>query len=138
MTRHWPALLVRQVLRHARRHKLLAALNVLSVALIVHLFRKGFTGTALFTAQDIITMSAVGALQHRGLQDRVALVGFDDFAMADVLDPGITVIEQDARRMGRMAAQALFTRMDGHDGPVTTDVVPSRMVIRGSGEIPPR
>ena len=38
MTRHWPRLLVRQVLRHARRHKFLAALNILSVALGVCVF----------------------------------------------------------------------------------------------------
>lgn len=38
MTLHWPVILVRQVLRHARRHKLLAALNVLSVALGVCVF----------------------------------------------------------------------------------------------------
>ncbi len=38
MTRHWPRLLIRQVLRHARRHKLLAALNILSVALGVCVF----------------------------------------------------------------------------------------------------
>ena len=38
MTRHWPRLLVRQVLRHARRHKLLAALNIVSVALGVCVF----------------------------------------------------------------------------------------------------
>jgi len=47
------------------------------------------------------------------------------------------VIAQDARRMGRMSAQALFHRMDGHEGPNTTDIVSSRLVIRGSGEIPP-
>ena len=38
MTRHWPRLLVRQVLRHARRHKFLAALNIASVALGVCVF----------------------------------------------------------------------------------------------------
>ena len=38
MTRHWPAILLRQVVRHARRHKLLAALNILSVALGVCVF----------------------------------------------------------------------------------------------------
>ncbi len=38
MTRHWPRLLIRQVLRHARRHKLLAALNIASVALGVCVF----------------------------------------------------------------------------------------------------
>lgn len=38
MTRHWPAILFRQVLRHNRRHKLLAALNIASVALGVCVF----------------------------------------------------------------------------------------------------
>ena len=38
MTRHWPSILLRQVLRHARRHKLLAAMNVVSVALGVCVF----------------------------------------------------------------------------------------------------
>ncbi len=93
--------------------------------------------TAIFAAQNYVTMGACRALHRLGLQREVALVGFDDFAMADVIDPGVTVIAQDARRMGRMSAQALFHRMDGHEGPNTTDIVPSRLVIRGSGEIPP-
>ncbi len=38
MTRHWPVILLRQVFRHTRRHKLLAVLNVLSVALGVCVF----------------------------------------------------------------------------------------------------
>ena len=38
MTRHWPLILARQVIRHARRHKLLAMLNILSVALGVCVF----------------------------------------------------------------------------------------------------
>lgn len=93
--------------------------------------------TAIFAAQNYVTMGACRALHRLGLERVVALVGFDDFAMADVLDPGVTVIAQDARRMGRMAAQALFNRMDGYEGPITTDIVPSHLVVRGSGEIPP-
>ncbi len=93
--------------------------------------------TAVFAAQNYVTMGACRALHRLGLQREVALVGFDDFAMADVLDPGVTVIAQDSRGMGRMAAQALFNRMDGHDGPAITEIVRSRLVIRGSGEIPP-
>lgn len=38
MTRHWPRLLARQVVRHAARHRLLAFLNILSVALGVCVF----------------------------------------------------------------------------------------------------
>ncbi|MEY3481466.1 MAG: ABC-type antimicrobial peptide transport system, permease component [Verrucomicrobiota bacterium] len=38
MTRHWPRILVRQAARHFRHHRLLAAMNILSVALGVCVF----------------------------------------------------------------------------------------------------
>jgi LacI family transcriptional regulator len=93
--------------------------------------------TAIFTAQNLITMGAVRALQVRGLQHSVALVGFDDFVMADALDPGVTVVAQDAREIGRMAARLAFARIEAPDLPTAVYVVPSGLVIRGSGEIPP-
>ena len=86
--------------------------------------------TALFTAQDLITMTAVSALQRRGLADRVALVGFDDFELADLLQPGVTVIAQDPRRMGALAAElALDPEGSG------VHLVATRLIARGSGEI---
>ncbi len=93
--------------------------------------------TALFTAQNYVTMGACRALHRLGLQSVVALTGFDDFPMADVLEPGVTVVAQDARRMGREAAEVLFARMDGATGPVMTRTVPCTLIPRGSGEIPP-
>lgn len=93
--------------------------------------------TAIFAAQNYVTMGVCRALHRLGLQHRVALVGFDDFMMADVLDPGITVVAQDSRAMGRLAAQTLFDRMDGADGPVTTRIVKSTLIPRGSGETRP-
>lgn len=93
--------------------------------------------TAIFAAQNYVTMGVCRALHRLGLQNRVALVGFDDFMMADVLDPGITVMAQDSRAMGRLAAQTLFDRMDGAEGPVTTQIVKSTLIPRGSGETRP-
>ena len=52
--------------------------------------------TALFTAQNLITIGAVRALRRLGLEHAVALVGFDDFLLADLLSPGVTVVAQDA------------------------------------------
>ena len=51
--------------------------------------------TALFTAQNNVTVGAVRGIHERGIQHRVALVGFDDIPLADVLSPGISVIAQD-------------------------------------------
>jgi len=93
--------------------------------------------TALFTAQNLVTIGALKALRRLGLQREVALVGFDDFLLADLLDPPVTVVAQDPHTMGEWAAKRLFRRTDGDASPFTTEVVPTRLVIRGSGEITP-
>jgi LacI family transcriptional regulator len=93
--------------------------------------------TALFAGQNLVTIGAVRALHWAGVQETVALVGFDDFLLADALVPGITVITRDAAQLGRLATQLLFARLDGDDSPTRTHVVPTGMVTRGSGEIRP-
>jgi LacI family transcriptional regulator len=93
--------------------------------------------TALFASQNLVTIGTVKALRRAGLQDKIALVGFDDFPLADILTPGITVITQDTAQLGRLAAQLLFARLDGDDTPPRTHVVPTGMITRGSGEIKP-
>jgi LacI family transcriptional regulator len=92
--------------------------------------------SALFTGQNLVTIGAIHALRHRGLQHRVALVGFDDFLLADLLDPAVSVVAQDPATLGRTAAELLFARLDGDRGPPRQLVVPTRLIPRGSGEIP--
>jgi LacI family transcriptional regulator len=93
--------------------------------------------TAIFAAQNLITLGAIAALRGRGRQHEVALVGFDDLPLADAVDPGLTVVAQDPRGLGRAAAQALFARLDGDHEPTRTVVLPTTLIARGSGEIPP-
>jgi LacI family transcriptional regulator len=94
--------------------------------------------SALFTTQNLITIGALRALRSLGLQDRVALVGFDDFLLADMLEPAVTVVAQNPSAIGARACEVLFERMDGDTSPPRTLTVPTRLVERGSGEIPPR
>jgi len=51
--------------------------------------------------------------------------------------PGITVMAQDPTRLGTLAAERLFARLDGDVSAVQTVVVPAVLIARGSGEIPP-
>jgi LacI family transcriptional regulator len=92
--------------------------------------------TALLAGQNLITIGAVHALQQLGLQHRVALLGFDDFPLAELLNPGVSVIAQDPTGLGQAAAELLFARIDGDRAPPRQVVVPTRLVPRGSGEIP--
>jgi LacI family transcriptional regulator len=91
--------------------------------------------TALFSSQNLLTIGASRILHRLNLQHRIALVGFDDVLLADLLEPGITVIAQDPSAMGRKAAEQLFKRIDGDRSPSMHLVVPTRLVTRGSGEI---
>ncbi|MFG3417365.1 LacI family DNA-binding transcriptional regulator [Micromonospora sp. NPDC049460] len=91
--------------------------------------------TALFTSQNLVTIGAIRALQQLGRQHDVALVGFDDFPLADLLQPAVTVVAQDPSEMGRVAASLIFRRLDGEQWPPTTHLVASRLIPRGSGEI---
>jgi DNA-binding LacI/PurR family transcriptional regulator len=91
--------------------------------------------TALFTTTDLITMGALDALQGR--TSRVALIGFDEFALADKLSPPVTVVAQDPTVMGSTAAQLLFARIAGDTSPMREVILLTRLTIRGSGEISP-
>jgi LacI family transcriptional regulator len=93
--------------------------------------------TALFAGQNLITIGAFRVLRRLELHRRIALIGFDDIPLADLLEPGITVIAQDPAAIGRTAAEVLFRRLDGDRSPSEHHVVPTRMITRGSGEIAP-
>lgn len=103
----------------------------------LELFGGGNPPTAIFSSQNLVTFGVMRALKELGLSRKVALVGFDDFTLADMMDPGITVIAQHPERIGKLAAKRLLARIDGDGRPAETYVVPSELIERGSGEIRP-
>jgi hypothetical protein len=67
----------------------------------------------------------------------VALVGFDEFALADKLTPPVTVVAEDPAAIGATAAQLLFTRINGDTSPPHDVLLLTRLIALGSGEITP-
>jgi LacI family transcriptional regulator len=92
--------------------------------------------TAIFAGRNALTAGVVQALTSLGLRRSVALVGFDDFPLAELLDPPLTVVRQDLPEIGARAAALLFDRIDGVDVPPRHVVLAPTLVERGSGEIP--
>lgn len=103
---------------------------------LVELLRRWTTGpdpvTAVITGNNRVTVTALRALREAGLD--LGLVGFDDFELADMLDPAVTVVAQDPALLGERAAELLFRRLAGETGPPRTVVLPTRLVVRGSGQ----
>jgi LacI family transcriptional regulator len=90
--------------------------------------------SALMCGNSRITIAVLRALAAG--ERRAAVVGFDDFELADMLPTPVTVVAQDPVLLGRMAAELLFRRMRGEQGKVQRLQVPTRLIPRGSGEIP--
>jgi LacI family transcriptional regulator len=93
--------------------------------------------SAFFTAQNLLTIGGVRALRRAGRERDVALIGFDDISLADMLDPAISVMAQDPQALGRAAADQLFRRLDGDTATAVHVVIPVSLIARGSGEILP-
>lgn len=92
--------------------------------------------TAIFAAQDRMTVGVLRALHERGMQHQVAMVGFDDVHLLDLIEPGVSVVAQDPHRLGELAAERLLLRLEGKSLDLETLTVPTTLIERGSGEIP--
>ena len=103
---------------------------------VTEFFTDGEAPTALLSAQNYFTIGAYKALRSQGLQRQVALVGFGDFPLAEMLDPPVTVSRTIPRARPHRGA-ALFRRLDGDRSASEHIVCPVHLVPRGSGEIGP-
>jgi LacI family transcriptional regulator len=96
--------------------------------------------SALFVANNLMTVGAMMALQEMGLTipDDVAYVGFDDFDWAAFLRPQLTMIAQPTYEIGRTAAQLVIERI-GQDTerPPRRIALGGRLMVReSSGAVP--
>jgi LacI family transcriptional regulator len=90
--------------------------------------------TAVLCADRAQTEAVLRVIADR---DRVAVVGFGDFPLADLLSPPVTVLSYDAMLIGRTAGELLIGRLAGDQAPPRTVQVPVRLIPRGSAEFPP-
>lgn len=93
--------------------------------------------TAVLSGNTVSSVAIARELHLTGRTD-IAVVSFDDFPMADALEPAITVACQDPVLMGRRAFQLLLERIKGKQTRPRRVVLPTTFIERGSGEIRPR
>ena len=89
--------------------------------------------TAIVAGNNRGSAGAVRVL--RTLQTPVAFIGFDDFELADALD--ISVVAYDPMELGRTAARLALAHLADPDAFTSQVELPTRLIHRGSGEIPP-
>lgn len=88
---------------------------------------------AVFVASDLMADGALQALRQAGrrVPDDVALIGFDDIALAAYTDPPLTTVRQPIVEIGRHMARQLL-RLVGGESIEPMVVLPTELVLRGS------
>jgi LacI family transcriptional regulator len=92
--------------------------------------------TAIYCSNNLLTRHAIHALAHLKIRipDSIALVGFDDFETADILNPPLTVVRQPITDLARMGASILFSRLlnGNHSERAKRIVLPVELIVRES------
>ncbi len=90
---------------------------------------------AIFAASDAMAIGALRALRERGrrVPADVAVVGFEDSPLAAHADPPLTTVHQPVEAMGREMVRLLLTRIGGGEVEEALVVLPTHLVVRGSG-----
>lgn len=113
-----------------------------TVALIRSMLNSRKPPTALFAANNLTMRYVLHALSAAGVNipRQIAVVGFDDFEMADVFQPPLTVVRQPAYQLGEVAANLLFQRISGTEAPKAGHriILPVELVVRCSCGCQPR
>ena len=89
--------------------------------------------TAIFSGRAETSLGVARAL-HRHERTDIAMASFDDFALAEILDPAITVTDHDPRSLARVAMERLLARLDGAAFTPGEHLLPLQIIARGSGE----
>lgn len=94
--------------------------------------------TALFSSNARCSTQLLGVLTP-AVRRKTAIVSFGDLALAPVIEPALTVIDQDPYRLGTMAAERMVAKLaDPTKKLRRKNLLPIRLIERGSGELRPR
>ncbi len=98
------------------------------------LARPGPRPTAVFCVSDLMAIGALRALYEAGIRvpDEMVVVGFDGITLGQFTTPALTTIDQPRMEMGRLAADRLFTLLDGQVPLSHEQVLPVELLVRES------
>jgi DNA-binding LacI/PurR family transcriptional regulator len=95
--------------------------------------RPGEPVDAVFAASDLMAAGALRALRGAGrrVPEEVAVVGFEDSAVARYAQPPLTTVRQPIEEMGRQATRLLLAQVAGEAGGMHL-ILDTELVVRSS------
>jgi LacI family transcriptional regulator len=82
----------------------------------------------------MMALGALAAIQEIGIgcPEEISLLGFDDFSLATLLRPRMTVVRQPAREVGMIAARMLIDHIEGRPRVASPALLATQLIVRDS------
>ena len=96
------------------------------------LINSGEKFDAICAACDLIAIGAMRALKEHNITipDQVAVVGFDDIAIASFTFPPLTTVKQDTQLAGELLVNTLLSSISGQK--ISTTLIEPSVIVRKS------
>jgi LacI family transcriptional regulator len=94
--------------------------------------------TAIVAPNDMAAIGAITKLKELGrrVPEDVAVVGYDNIAIAQWYDPALTTVDQPHYQMGSLAMQELLKRLEKPGDPAEALTLETSLIIRRSSGVP--
>ena len=103
---------------------------------VLGLLESGIQFDGLFASNDLLAIGAIKALKQFGLSipDEVAVVGFSNWNLCEMIDPPLSSIDQPGREIGKTACRILMEQINDKSDNLHVEqvVLESKLVIRAS------
>jgi DNA-binding LacI/PurR family transcriptional regulator len=95
--------------------------------------------TAVSASNNLMAVGALRGIAARGLRvpEDIAVVGFDDIALAKYTEPPLTTVVQPIREIGKLATELVMARVNGERTEPQRHRLKTSLVVRGSCGIRP-
>lgn len=88
---------------------------------------------AIFAASDLMAIGVIKAFRTLHLDQKIAIVGFDDITLASYVTPSLTTIRQDIGKISEFAVKDLIRQIEKNE--INHRFVPYQIIERESAKI---
>lgn len=90
--------------------------------------------SAIFCHSDIVAIGAISQAKKMGIRipEQLSIVGFDDIALAQYVDPPLTTVAQPRYKIGRQAVLMLLELLQGSETKGGSVLLDSELIVRAS------
>jgi len=103
---------------------------------IEQMIKDNITPDAIFAVNDPVAMGAFKKLKEEGfsIPEEVAIVGFSNNPITELIEPKLTTVNQPANKMGKKAAELIIKQIESKESTIkfTTEIMDTELIVRES------